>query len=237
VRIARFLWLIFLGLLFAVGVQSLFVFHLPDPEDLPWTPLDLRAPVGLSTGRKLAALESQPEACRALLREAEVRFTVLPPRHQGATCGWDNAVRLSAAKDAARPQVPLACPLAAGFDLWMRRVVQPAAAELLGSRVASVDTFGSYSCRRIYGRTEGNWSQHAFANAVDVAGFRLADGQRITVARNWKDKAGGAFLHRVRDGACDLFSTTLSPDYNAAHRDHLHLDEAPRGAVGWRMCG
>jgi hypothetical protein len=39
----------------------------------------------------------------------------------------------------------------------------------------------------------------------------------------------------VRDGACRLFATVLSPDYNAAHRDHLHLDEAKRGAM-WRAC-
>ncbi|TMJ11586.1 MAG: extensin family protein [Alphaproteobacteria bacterium] len=43
-------------------------------------------------------------------------------------------------------------------------------------------------------------------------------------------------LRGVRDDACKLFSTTLSPDYNAAHCDHLHLDEAPRGALGWRGC-
>jgi hypothetical protein len=40
----------------------------------------------------------------------------------------------------------------------------------------------------------------------------------------------------VRDGACDLFATVLSPDYNAAHRDHFHLDQAARGASGWRGC-
>jgi hypothetical protein len=28
----------------------------------------------------------------------------------------------------------------------------------------------------------------------------------------------------VRDGACLFFDGVLSPDYNAAHRDHLHLD-------------
>ena len=50
------------------------------------------------------------------------------------------------------------------------------------------------------------------------------------------DTPESRFLHEVRDGACDLFATTLSPDYNAAHRDHLHLDQAARGAMGWRAC-
>jgi hypothetical protein len=57
------------------------------------------------------------------------------------------------------------------------------------------------------------------------------------VLRDWSgggDKA--AFLRNVRDGACDVFATTLSPDYNAAHRDHLHLDQALRGRTGGRLC-
>mgnify|MGYP003632355300 CR=1 FL=1 len=95
----------------------------------------------------------------------------------------------------------------------------------------------SYSCRRVYGREEGRWSEHATADAVDVAGFRLEDGTQVSVLRDWDD--GGpksAFLREVRNGACDLFATVLSPDYNAAHRDHLHLDQAERGEKGWRMC-
>ncbi|RZL73462.1 MAG: extensin, partial [Sphingomonas sp.] len=56
-------------------------------------------------------------------------------------------------------------------------------------------------------------------------------------ARDWKgDDPKAAFLRDVRDGACQLFATTLSPDYNAAHADHLHLDQANRGSMGWRAC-
>jgi len=65
----------------------------------------------------------------------------------------------------------------------------------------------------------------------------LSDGRRISVVGDWQgDDAKARFLRQVRDGACDLFATTLSPDYNAAHRDHLHLDQAARGAMGWRAC-
>jgi hypothetical protein len=103
--------------------------------------------------------------------------------------------------------------------------------------VAAVDHAGSYSCRRIYGRSEGRFSEHATADALDITGFRLADGTRISVLRDWE--SGGpktAFLHDVRDGSCRLFATVLSPDYNAAHADHLHLDQAERGKVGWSLC-
>ena len=73
-------------------------------------------------------------------------------------------------------------------------------------------------------------SQHATANAIDVAGFRLADGRRITLTGGWDGKpAEQAFLRDLRDGACGLFKGVLSPDYNAAHHDHFHLDMGPFG--------
>ena len=69
-----------------------------------------------------------------------------------------------------------------------------------------------------------------------MAGFVLENGERITLVRDWDDAEKGAFLRDVRDGACDLFSTVLSPDYNAAHADHFHFDQAEQGALGWRPC-
>jgi hypothetical protein len=210
------------------------------PEDVPWAELDLAHPVGGFTGRKLAALGGEAEKCRALLRRAGVRFVALPPRGAGQ-CGYRDAVRFSAggALDLAyRPSsLGTSCPVAAGLALWEWHVVQPASLRHFGVKVAGVEHFGSYSCRRIYGRSEGAWSEHSSANAVDIAGFRLADGRRVSVAGDWK--SGGAkarFLREVRDGACRLFATTLSPDYNEAHRDHFHLDQAERGAMGWRAC-
>lgn len=210
------------------------------PEDVPWTKLDLAQPVGAFTGRKLAALAGEGGTCRALLRRAGIRFVSLPAR-RGDSCGYDDAVRFArggALAIAYRPtDLGTSCPVAAGLALWEWHVVQPAALRHFGVKVAAVEHYGSYSCRRIYGRSEGNWSEHASANAVDIAGFRLADGRRVSVAHDWK--GGGAkarFLRDVRDGACRLFATTLSPDYNAAHRDHLHLDQAKRGALGWRAC-
>lgn len=210
------------------------------PEDVPWTDLDLAQPVGAFTGRKLAALGDDADRCRALLRRAGIRFVALPARG-GGQCGYDDAVRFSpgGALDLAyRPgDLGTSCPVAAGLALWEWHVVQPAALRHFGTRVAAVEHFGSYSCRRLYGRAEGAWSEHASANAVDIAAFRLADGRRVAIAADWKGEGARArFLREVRDGACRLFATTLSPDYNEAHRDHLHLDQAGRGAMGWRAC-
>jgi hypothetical protein len=211
------------------------------PEDLPWTELDLARPVGAFTGRKLTQLGGEAGRCRGLLRRAGVRFDILPPRSNGGQCGYDDAVRLrrgGALSFSYRPgDLGTSCPVAAALALWEWHVVQPAALEHFGQKVAGIDHFGSYSCRRIYGRSEGSWSEHSTANAVDIAGFRLEDGSRITVLGDWKDAgAKSAFLRDVREGACDLFATVLSPDYNAAHRDHFHFDQAQRGEFGWRGC-
>jgi hypothetical protein len=233
--------LLTLALAAGTGLALLSVYLLPrvGPQDLPWTPLDLDAPIGLATAHKLAALDDDAPRCFALLDRAGVAWRRLPGTRHGA-CGYDDGVAWAAGGtrraryDPAAP--PLACPLAAALAVWEREVVQPAAQQRLGLRVARIETFGSYACRRLYGRATGDWSEHARARAIDIAGFVLADGRRITIAHDWKGAGPEAqFLHDIRDGACRLFATTLSPDYNPAHRDHLHLDEAARGTM-WRAC-
>jgi hypothetical protein len=210
-------------------------------QDMPWTPLDLAEPVGMFTGRKIAGLADDLPGCRAVLTRAGVRHQVLPPRRDGTQCGYADAVRFMSGGSRRIGFVPaglgVACPVAAGLAAWEWHVVQPAARRHLGQPVVTIDHFGSYSCRRLYGRDAGAWSEHASADAVDIAGFRLADGRLITVVGDWRGEGrDAAFLREVRDGACDLFATVLSPDYNAAHRDHLHLDQAARGQMGWRAC-
>tara|TARA_R110000782_G_scaffold268393_1_gene364775 strand:+ start:32555 stop:33283 length:729 start_codon:yes stop_codon:yes gene_type:complete len=224
-----------------IAAMGLMVFALTRsrPQDLPWTALDLAHPVGLFTGRKLAGLTEDGARCKALLDKAGVDYVALPPL-EGPRCGYDDAVRLQPADDqlAYRPaDVAPSCPVAAALKLWEWNVLQPAAHEIFGKPVKEVTHFGSYSCRRLYGREEGDYSEHATADAIDISGFVLTDGTRITIMNDWNEETGKTrFLHRIRDEACSLFSTVLSPDYNAAHADHLHLDQAERGALGWRAC-
>ena len=241
-RVARRLWRATIIATILVTLACAFlVWTRARPQDSPFTPLDLTQKVGMFTGRKIAALSGDTAECEALLFRAAIRYRAQPPGGSNQ-CGYDNAVRLEsggARRIALSPaRADLACPVAAGLAVWEREVVQPAAVQQLGSRVVSIDHFGTYSCRRMYGRATGGWSEHARANAIDVAAFRLADGRRVSVVNGWNGASAKeqAFLRQVRDGACQLFATVLSPDYNAAHRDHLHLDQANRGAMGWRAC-
>ena len=234
------IWVLVLGLL-GLGALLLYGHARGHPEDLPWTELDLTRPVGAFTGRKLADLADEGQRCTVLLEQAGIRFEELPPRSSGEQCGYSHAVRFAsggAQRIDYRPaDLGTNCAVAAGLALWEWHVVQPAAQRHFGQEVEAIRHFGSYSCRRLYGRDEGAWSEHARANAVDIAGFLLADGTTVNVARDWGgDDADGKFLEEVRDGACDLFATVLSPEYNEAHRDHFHFDQAQRGRFGWRGC-
>lgn len=210
-------------------------------QDLPWTRLDLGEPIGIFTGRKLAGLTGDYAQCRALLRRAGVRYAMLPPVKGEGQCGYSDGLRFEQGGaqqiDYSPARLVTSCPVAAALAMWEWNVVQPAAQRHLGAQVTRIDHLGSYSCRRIYGRSAGDWSEHATADAIDVAAFRLSDGTRISVLDDW-DKGGAkaAFLREVRTGGCRLFSTVLSPDYNVAHRDHLHFDQAARGEMGWRTC-
>ena len=110
--------------------------------------------------------------------------------------------------------------------------MQPAAVRHFGSPVNRLEHFGSYACRNVNGREGGRRSQHATADALDVAGFVLSNGRRILVRTDWNgDAQEVSFLREIHAGACRLFDTVLGPEYNAAHHDHLHLD---RGS--FRIC-
>lgn len=211
------------------------------PQHNPWAPLSLsdRAD-GWATKAKVVRLRQDPDACRAFLQRSAIGFMPLPPAGEGTCRREDRQIvePVEALGLALRPAGPQAtCAVNAGLVRWLRHGVQPAAQAVMGSRVVALEHYGTNSCRRIGGGQTGTWSEHATGNAIDIAAFRLADGRRIIVRRDWAGSSkAAAFLHAVRTSACEEFATVLSPDYNAAHADHLHLDQARRGAAAWTVC-
>lgn len=202
------------------------------PQHNPWAPLELDHPPGWATAAKLDALRYDVPACRAVLERGAVSFAALPQAGAGACRRADRTVLTGGAIAPADPQ--MTCPVAAALELWLRHSVEPAAREVLGSPLARVEHLGTWNCRRIGGGEQGRWSEHATGNAIDIAAFVLEDGRRISLLADWNGSAQEqAFLRRVRDGACASFATVLSPDYNAAHADHLHLDQADRMIGGF----
>src|SRR5208282_132826 len=78
------------------------------------------------------------------------------------------------------------CPMIPALEAWLNDIVEPAAQARFGQRVATVNVFGAYSCRSVDTIEGAQLSEHAFGNAVDVAGFTLADGRAIDFVHDWK---------------------------------------------------
>ena len=169
------------------------------------------------------------QQCFADLSREEVRYSPLPDRDFGSGCIVTGAVQLLDIGVPVSGLKSMKCGLARTFTGWVRFAVAPAAKQILGSELVKVETFGTYSCRAIIGggaASAGRMSEHGLANAVDVSGFVLADGRRVTIERDWRayDPRVREFLEVIHKSACRRFATVLSPDYNAAHYNHLHLD-------------
>lgn len=198
----------------------------------PWAPLDVRAEPNLLTRYKLSRLRDNPQLCDQVLSQSGLRVTRQQDSSPDVACPLSNTLRVQGGKVALSSSFLASCPLAVAFALFERHGLQPAAQAVYGQAVVRVDHLGSFACRNMYGREQGARSQHASANALDIAGFRLADGRSISVLRDWpKQGADARFLRLAREGACDSFNVVLGPDYNAAHRNHFHLDVGP-----WWIC-
>jgi hypothetical protein len=206
------------------------------PQHFQHIPLELAHDIGAATPAKLVGLSQDDAACFGVMDAAAVDYDRRETVGEGVCRASQRMV--FADNDAFPTMRPAAaapsCAVSAGMILWQRDVVGPQAEALFGQAVVRVENMGSYNCRSVRGGSSP--SQHSSANAIDISAFILADATRISVLDHWEDEgAKGAFLRAVRDGACDIFSTTLSPDYNAAHANHFHLDLAKRTG-GWTVC-
>lgn len=208
---------------FAVGVWRGWV---PLPAQWnPWAPLDVRANPNLLTRYKLGRLQDDPALCDQVLKTSGLHVSHQADSPADAACPLRNTLRVQGAAVGLSSSFLASCPLAVAFALFERHSLQPAAQAIFGQAVTRVDHLGSFACRTMYNRADGRLSEHASANALDIAGFRLADGRSISVLKDWPGEGDNArFLRRVREGACDNFNVVLGPDYNAAHRNHFHLD-------------
>jgi len=188
------------------------------------------------------------QACIDRLRRKGAAFERVPDLEEPNGCRYRNAVQLTSVDgmEFTKPLV-LQCPLAEKVTDWLKESVRPAAKELLDAEITKVVTFQGYSCRGARGRRWGGQafrlSQHAYGNAIDVAGFHLASGvgpdgtangsDTVSVQRDWRaDNPRRTLLHRIALAGCEQFSKALTPDYDWYHRHHLHLDLAED-----RLCG
>lgn len=202
---------------------------LVDHRHLPWRGLNIDDRAGLATGLKLRVLDIGPTSwCRdALGASQSLEVRPLDPWDGEGRCGWSHAYHIEKSGNRAltgSPPYAMQCALTAGAHIWITSADHHAQT-ILGSGLARVHHVGTYACRRMYNRSDGKMSQHAFANAWDVTGFELKDGRVISVLKHWSPRGDAReFLRAVHRDACRTFNIVLGPDYNAAHRDHFHVD-------------
>lgn len=164
--------------------------------------------------------------CHAEMLREGMDFRILEDRRFERGCSALGAVQLLDIGTPVTNLGAMTCPLARQFGRWVREAVQPAATQWLRSPVRRVETFGTYACRGVNNQPGARLSEHAFANAVDVAAFVLADGRRVTVEQGWRgeDERVRRFLRAVHEAGCRRFAIGLGPDSDAYHYNHLHFD-------------
>ncbi|MEM9788565.1 MAG: extensin family protein [Pseudomonadota bacterium] len=224
----------FVGLLGFAGYQLLVHPDTPlPPEWNPTRPLVVGQPVTALTAWKLNRAQASTGACLAAV-DGFASLQVMSDLQDNAQCGIEGRVSLRSVGDTRMTPLETRCAIALRMAMWERHGLQPAARDILGTTLARVDQAGSYNCRTI--RTtagpSSRMSTHATADAIDITGFSFADGRQISLLRDWDGNGpDAAFLRAARDSACDWFRVTLSPDYNALHADHFHLQ-----STGWGLC-
>ena len=197
-------------------------------SDAP-APTRTQQPRRMASAPQSVASRPQDAACLTDLSSTGTRFEALPDTYAAPGCNRLGTVQLSAlAGDRSQFGIsnigPVQCRVASTFSDWARFGVDRAARQILGSPLSRIETMGSYACRNVAGSNRR--SAHASAEAIDVSGFVLEDGRRITLTGDWN--AGTAaereFLRVVHRSACKRFGTVLGPEYNRAHEDHFHLE-------------
>jgi len=186
-------------------------------------------PGSLGTTPPPMAMNAEARQCLTELSQTGAQFTALPDNYGAQGCSTIGTVQMATLRgDIANMSIsnigPVQCGVGTAFAAWARFGVDRAARQYLGSPLARIETMGSYACRNVAGSTRR--SAHATAGAIDIAGFVLEDGRRISVSEDWSNGSSDEreFLRAVQRSACKRFDTVLGPEYNAAHRDHFHLE-------------
>jgi hypothetical protein len=167
-----------------------------------------------------------PLACLDQLTQRGVAYQALATHAAIRGCNISGGVRVEGLLAPFDKPAEMTCDMALRLDEFEINVVQVAAQRYFKRRVTLVHHFGAYSCRNVNGTRR--LSEHAHGQAIDIAGFDLDGGMKISVKEHWRGAgARSAFLHEVAQGACRYFNVVLTPNSNADHRNHLHLDLGP----------
>lgn len=158
------------------------------------------------------------EACLGDLKERDIQFMNLGTSVETDICTIYDAVKIRNFPNTKMSgAIILNCQTAIDLFDWF---------EEMGAK--DIKHMGSYNCRKIRG-SSSFWSQHSFGSAVDISHINGA-----SLKEDWfTDNDNSKYLKQAGKSACNYFANVLTPDTNAAHHDHFHLDNGPRfGSCG-----
>ena len=207
----------------------------PEIPTPPPTPPERPAELSGQGALALKVLPPDDTACRTRLQRLGVAFEPLPPIAEGQ-CTAPLPLKVTKLGDgiALAQGATLTCRAAEALARWATEA-QVEAERTLKHPLTGFELGGTYVCRGQNHDLDAKLSEHAFANAVDIMSFAFAGRASIPVKGLTEGSDEAQFLASVRTKACGFFRTVLGPGTNAAHANHLHLDERERTA-GHRLC-
>jgi hypothetical protein len=190
-----------------------------------------------TTSQSVRFSTMSPAQCRAELRKRKIQVG----RAAKATPGVATPVRIAGPVGKVRVVTPGPKSIYGVLDCRLLVVLAELEPALLALSVDQVYVDNFY---RPHAHLPGRKSpsQHAFGLAIDIDGFHLTDGTVLRIEADFHGVLGGpvcgadaAFSERnrksvlLRNIVCELsrrrvFNYLLTPNYDAAHRNHIHAD-------------
>lgn len=152
-------------------------------------------------------ISSGGKSCLNKLQQKDIKFKYLGDV-QEKSCLIKDAVQIDKLpKTILSSGITLNCKTALDFANWAEEI-----------EANNIVHMGSYNCRKM--RSLNIMSEHSFGTAIDIATINGA-----SVKKHWKEKSDrGEYIRKSARIACNYFSNSITPDHNALHHDHLHLD-------------
>ena len=144
----------------------------------------------------------------------------------GSACGISRPVEVHFVSGVAlNEKAILNCDTARTLREWVDEGAQPSV-KALRARITSLRVVSHYACRTRNSQRGARLSEHSKGNAIDIAGFTLDNGTVVSVLEHWRSDKYEPVLRDMYSEACGSFGTTLGPEADRFHQDHMHFDTA-----------
>lgn len=157
--------------------------------------------------------------------------TPSPSDKMESLCGIDDPVKVTEVAGVSLSQTLFVdCQAAFALADLVEETIVPEAIAYFKEAPVTIGLGTGYQCRKRRDGVGKKISQHALGMAVDIMSFEFAKKGVLTVEDGWRDRRRKdyKFLRKITDAGCGTFTTSLSPDTNAQHTDHMHFDMKKR---------